>query len=908
MRTFLLAALGVALAFPLPCNAQGRLLQGDYGYDVLHLESHGPVLTWEEGGVRVFVARQGAVIRQGPARLSAPNMVVWFDKATSARPEVRAATVRVYAEGVPAGPGQPRMPVHLVEEQATRQAGAVFMRFTSTLAFSWNCPLKRSDKPVPSLLLDRAQTTTRDLQEDMLWEQMPPAGPRERVEAVQRMFSAEEVQVFWQEDPISVVYIGDVRGGYENLELHSDAAVLWYDRQRNAYEIYARGNVRITRRPEAPVPQPLAPGKKPAIGDVLEFMSADEVYINPYLDRGLATNPEIRMKDPQAPLGAAYVFRGDKAYMVDSRTLIVTEASFTTCEFARPHFQLKADRVQLMREQESTILSAWDVRFQVGRLARTLFRVPFIGTDLTRRAYLLADYAFGTSTKLGTFLQTTWTPADLTGAPEWVKNWTVNLDYYGARGPAIGTELEYDSGGGYPRHSGRLRAYFVSDAGTVDDTGQMVPQGNRGRFHLEHRTQLNRDWRVDAEYYWLSDSAFLNEFVEADFKNDKTPETYLLARYLRNSTYLALLYKVQTNSFITTLAEKPSLDLEIIALPLGRLLYDGSVVAGLYDLQINDELTPLPADPPAVSRLHTEHKLSLPFSVGIFRFSPFVRALATYASQGAVPGGTASRSGFGAGIAASTSFSRTYALTSERFDLNRLRHVVIPYAGVETLSVSGSSANFIQMDDRDTIDSGSQVMLGVRQRLETKRLKGEVWQPVDWMVLDVALVSRASDSVNTALDQDFMRADFAMQLTEHVQVYSHDNRLALQDQPSTLNVGAFLDYLPRWALRADYDYITDHSSTLSLDLVYKLSDRYQLLVLEQYELNSQGTGDKTSLQTAFVLRRLLHEWLLDLGLRVDKANGDFALILGFGPAGWGVFKDPRRAGRGALQDAQWAGP
>ncbi|MHC4788150.1 MAG: LPS assembly protein LptD, partial [Planctomycetota bacterium] len=320
--------------------------------------------------------------------------------------------------------------------------------------------------------------------------------------------------------------------------------------------------------------------------------------------------------------------------------------------------------------------------------------------------------------------------------------WTVNLDFYASRGPAVGTTLSYETGTApYPLHSGRLRAYYVSDTGDTDATGLQVPQHNRGRFHERHRSQLSRGWRVDAEFYWLSDAGFLNEYLEADFEEEKTPESYLLARYLRNSTYLALLYKGQVNDFLTQVEETPTVDLEILSLPLGRLLYEGSVVAGIYDLEFSDQLTPPPADPPSLSRLHTEHTLSLPFTAGIFRINPFVRALATWAGESAAVAGSfgdsESRTGLGGGFSISTTFARTFGLSSELFDLNRLRHVLIPHLEVEALSVSGAdSADFIQMDAVDAIDSGTEITLGLRQRLQTKRRRdGGQWRSVNWAEL-----------------------------------------------------------------------------------------------------------------------------------------------------------------------------
>ncbi|MHC4481291.1 MAG: hypothetical protein ACYS1C_10040, partial [Planctomycetota bacterium] len=100
LRSGVLAALTLLVCCPVPCAARSRFVEGDYDYDILYLESHGRVVTWEEAGSRVFIALRGAVIRQGPVRLAAPRMVVWFDKAESARPDVRAARVRVYAQGL----------------------------------------------------------------------------------------------------------------------------------------------------------------------------------------------------------------------------------------------------------------------------------------------------------------------------------------------------------------------------------------------------------------------------------------------------------------------------------------------------------------------------------------------------------------------------------------------------------------------------------------------------------------------------------------------------------------------------------------------------------------------------------------------------------------------------------------
>ncbi len=853
---------------------------------VLRFTSPGPVTTWERDGVRVFVAQRGGQLRQGRTRLAAPRMVLWLDMARGLRPDVRAAVVRVYAEGG----------VRVAEGDRVQSGAAAYLEFTSKLSLVWDCPLRRLEAPEPNALLATARRVTEGVDPPMFWEKQPPGPEPAEFDRVISTLRADQVELFLEEG--TAVYLGDVHGTYGNLTIRADRAVMWYDRQSGNYEVYARGDVRIGSAPGAEG-QGLPPGRLAQLAGLFHHAAAEELYVNPGQARGMATQVELRVAGPEALGEVVYVLRGERAYIVNSRTLEVRSVSVSTCQFARPHYRFQAERAQIIRREPSTFLHAWDTRLMVGEERRTLLWLPFIGTDLTERAYLLSDYAIGSSDKFGFFVQTTWQPMDVLGQPAWVEDWTVNLDYYSDRGPALGTELDYELG---PGNAGRLRAYYVDDSADEDDTELPVPKEGRGRFHLRHRWQATRDWRLDAEFYWLSDEGFLNEYFEGQFEQEKTPESYLLARYLRNSTYLALLAKKRVNHFLTQVEELPGGTLELMGLPLGRLVYEGTFQAGHYDQELSDLLAPPPPEPSSFGRTHTDHRLSLPFSLGIFRLTPSVRALATLAGKGAYDGteftDSEDRTGVGAGISVSTALSRVFAAYNELFDLNRLRHVVIPYVDVQTLATGGSdSADFIQLDEVDTLDSGTVTTVGLRQRVQTKRRRGDAWQSVDWVELDVAYVNRSSDSVVASLDEDYVRADLEVQLTDRVSLHSRDNRFGLDNLPDVLNAGATVDWLPRVRLDLDYDRIEDVNATVTAELTYQLSKRYLLLLFEQYEFDEAGTGDEENLETELVVRRLLDQWVLDVGVHHEEANDEFAVIFGFGPRGWGAYRDIHRAAR-----------
>jgi len=813
-----------------PATAQWR-------YRSVVFQSRAGVYTWEKDGVRVFVAEGDAEIRQGPVRLFAPRMVVWFDINESSKPHVRAACLRVYAEGVGTPGMEPSLPVRVVEGDRAKSYGAVFMRFRSKQGFVWDCPRNREGAAEDVPFFQKALDVTGEAREGFTLDLIPEGPPARPVEKVPQILKSNETHIFTDPErkKVTVVYLGDVRGRYENVDLRADAAVLWVDEETEAFEIYARGDVRLSRGAEAPQPSPGGEAGLPEILEAFQNLRADEVYIHPRRERGLASKAEVRLKGKTEAPWDVYVFTGKKIYLLDSDNLYVKEGSATSCPFGDPHYRLQADRMAVSRVGESTFLTAWDASLRLGETERRL--LPFIGLDLTRESYLLRSVEVGSSNKFGPFARTVWRLGDLMVTPQWLDRWEVNLDYYSDRGPAVGTEIGYDlrTAAGH-QHAGDITAYYVKDTKDADATGLPVPDEDRGRFRVQHRTEWNEHWRTDLEYYYLSDAGFLDEYFEEEFEEEKLPESYIFLRYRKDSTWAGVLFKGQVNDFLPQLEEKPSAEIRWIGLPLSGWVYEGGLVAGLYDVEPSSLLAA--ADPPQLYRIHTEHKLSRPFSMGAIRFDPYVQVLGTTASKGAPVGGSYSgsqqRFGIGGGIYASTDFSRSYDVSSKLLKLNRLRHIITPYVAVETLHVTGEgSADFVQMDEIDAIDNLSQFSAGIRQRLQTKRGGPGAWKTVNFVMLDVDFVSRSSDSVTYMGDDRFVEVDLIVRLTDRITLHSLDNRLSLSGGTDVVNLGASMDFSPAARLILDYDQISDVSSAVSAELLCRLSDRWTLGVLER---------------------------------------------------------------------------
>jgi len=134
-------------------------------------------------------------------------------------------------------------------------------------------------------------------------------------------------------------------------------------------------------------------------------------------------------------------------------------------------------------------------------------------------------------------------------------------------------------------------------------------------------------------------------------------------------------------------------------------------------------------------------------------------------------------------------------------------------------------------------------------------------------------------------DEGYLDADFTWRVRPGLTIFSRDNRWSLRNGTDVFNIGAEVELPKDSRFSLSYHYISDLSSSIIASFTGMLSDRYGLRVLEKFELNSRGAGERQNLQTEVTIRRFFHEWIFDVGVRYSKANNDFAVLIGFSPVG-----------------------
>ncbi len=896
---------------------QGILEQNQY-HPVI-IDSAGRVGIAEVDDTRILVFKNELDLRQGELRLVAERAIVFITTPSS-----KKVNFTVYAEGSGRAGEKAESPVYLkTPDHEVTTASVMNLSLQTLQGISWECGKYAIDDVEKVRFYERAlkirkhRGSTGSYSIDRLPE--VELEPREPVEPSVDMLRADTVRIFTREEEgkIIAVYMGNVYGTYLNVDISADLAILWLDSETREYEIYARGNIIL---------QSTGEGRNVLEREGLETLKADRIYVNPSEEKGLLLNTELRVRD--AERAEIYVIRGEEAYILDRRNLLLHEAGTTNCPHGIPHYEFLAEKLQFTQQPSRFFVSGWNFKMVFGKRQIPALWVPYMGVNLDRQTYLLRSVSAGRSSSFGTTVETRWDPTDLGDFPEWLDEWTASVDYFSKRGTGLGSDIQYSFGeqGGI-KQEGEVTGYYIEDTADEDSLGRAVPRSDRGRFQLFHRADWSNDLRTDFEYNHLSDHTFLREYFRSDFTSHKAPETQVHSRFRRDHVWGGGQFKVQSNDFLTQREALPGFELHTFGIPLGPLVYDASYDAGLYRYTYSERLDGF-EDTPEVLRLHSEQRLSLPFRWGFLKIDPFARALGTYARRSVdevvnddiVYGNSVSRTGASWGARVGTDLSRVYNVSSSRLNLNRMRHIVSPYIEAERLEVDEDSANFIQMrgedpwprygrgprerdDWIDAIDDADVLRTGLRQRFQTKRNGVSV----DWLSLDLEAVFRDEDSVAIAADgqndgsadftgdDNYLLGNLTWKLTDKLELSSENNRMSLDDGFDVFNAGISYKPINELDTSLRYNKIKDRTSNISAQVDIDLSERYSLSFRERYEFDRSGTGRSQNMRTDVMISRWFHKWLLQVEVFYDgRGDRDTGVFVRFSPS----FFQPMGRGEG----------
>ncbi len=360
-------------------------------------------------------------------------------------------------------------------------------------------------------------------------------------------------------------------------------------------------------------------------------------------------------------------------------------AAVTTSRLGVPRYWLQSDQLSLRQRsrvatdlntgrpvrQTDSFISSRDNFVYMGGLP--IFYWPRLSTNLQRPPLYLVGASAKNDDIFGAQVMLEWDVFQLLGfdnAPEGVES-TISTDYLSERGPAFGSHTAYELPGlfGIPgRVKGLYDSYLIYDTGTDtlgrDRQDMPIEETWRGRSRLQHRQRFGTGWELVAEFGYLSDRNFLEQYFENEWDQNKDHTTGLRLQRFGGSQMLDLAFQARINDFFKETQQLPVLEHYAFGLsPLGNLVtWSMNNKVGYVDLNVADvalnpaeaaTLATLPGEVEAEGLIaSTRQELSLPLDIGPLNISPFVGGDATYFGED-VNGDSLSRLTGQAGVRAS---------------------------------------------------------------------------------------------------------------------------------------------------------------------------------------------------------------------------------------------------------------
>ncbi|MHC4182591.1 MAG: LPS assembly protein LptD [Planctomycetota bacterium] len=766
MRFFATVIFFISLILCSKYSAQGALITTDVSQQPISINANN-IQTWDKNGVRVFLAEGDVKIEQGGVQILANSIATWFTEVSVAQHV--EGHMEIYCEGN----------VSLLQEGIIENYEQIYLRLVTNAGIVVNpakVPIKSFEEEQKTELYLHGKKIRAEGREEFASKEAPEFGPPVSISAEGKPIDifADDIDTWMEKDVRVVVATGNVKIKKDEETLNADNVILYFDQEKSEKdkspklihkEMYAEGNVTLIRKDDVII--------------------ADKVFENMKEEKGIFVNstintvlkpPIVKVETPIYIDGAEIKHRAKGQYDIEN-------GRYSLCSYGHPHFYFKSSRIRVVKTAKHSIASAKKNIFYAGNIP--LFYIPHLSFDLKRRAKLLEDWETGSTSRFGRFVKTDWDVYSIAFG-EKMDDWsdlTLSADYLAQRGPALGLDFEY----GISNSSGYMNTYYIRDEKTTDINSIPVPQEDRGQFLWRHRQLFTdqeksekdkpstNDWRADMEVSYVSDRSFFREYFEQEFKTEKDRETILYLRKVSDNRSITLLAERQLRTYDTLVDSErlnrkneslPELKYRIIGEPLwkDRLNFTSETEVA-YQTRVFDRISPeteeqflgrgasltaervfdrvpVRLEPEETIRFDTDHMLNAPFSIMNVRFNPFIGARFTgYSESVSVDPVTQGNEGSGTprgriagslGLNTSATLSRTYSIYNKLLNINRLRHIMTPEVRFNFIPiVTQNPEDLNQFDGIDALDTYQSIVLGLRNRFQTKRGETGEETPVD---------------------------------------------------------------------------------------------------------------------------------------------------------------------------------
>lgn len=620
-----------------------------------------------------------------------------------------------------------------------------------------------------------------------------------------------------------------------------------------------------------------------------------------------------------------FVFSGSSFQnLAGSNGYLVKDGLFTTSDAGNPDWSMRAKRVRIY-PNDRVILS--DVKLYIGSTPIMWF--PYVYQSLNQKnAFMLTP---GYSSVWGAYLLNTYTfpISDTMGG-------TLHLDLRSERGAAFGFDTEWETGE-RKQNWGRFQSYILDDISPDLNRTSLDREpidSARYRVSFQAKQYFTDDIYATVDLNLLSDERLLQDFYEAEFRENPQPDNAVALTKLGEDYSLTLIARKQFNEFFDGTERLPEAALDITRQPLfgSRVFYEGETSVGHYNRNFADSSANQDYD---ATRLDTFHQFFYPRTYGGWlsvvprigvrgtwysdsgSVQPFEETTTNTLADGTteevtrvtnrlVKEGSVFRPVVNAGLEMSFKASRAYEQVQSRiWGLDGLRHIVQPYANFSFVYAGEDGQDLLQFDRiqrstqlppidfpafnmMDSIDDWNILRLGLRNRLQTRRDN----TTFNWFELNTFFDIRFDLPNFGGLEPDagtFSNFTNRLRWTPLSWVtFTLDAQLPLLDEGFTeVNTRANFLVNDRIQLNIGHRYLEGNvlfadSSLVDFGGYFRFNDNWGFSFRDTYEVN-----DSTLESQRYELHRDLSSWVASLGVlarqnrRDGKEVNDYGLVLTF---------------------------
>jgi LPS-assembly protein len=421
-----------------------------------------------------------------------------------------------------------------------------------------------------------------------------------------------------------------------------------------------------------------------------------------------------------------------------------TNGYITSDDYSEPVVRVRTKRLVIHPGER---FEAHGATIQAGDVP--VFYLPYLSRDLKQTSPGLM-FTPGYRSSYGAFILAgyAWKWSDIMDS-------RIHVDYRSLRGPGLGPDLDW--------HLGRwgdaqLSYYYQHDSRpeTNTATGFLYPE-NRQRLEFKWLASPYTNTTFRSRMSYQSDSGFLREFFESDYRNNPMPGSFLEANHTWDNYSLTATVAPRLDPFFQTVERLPEIKLSAFRQQIGAspFYYESESRVGYLRNLFAETNGPSQLDYEA-ARADTFHQIVLPVTLfGWLNLVPRAGGRLTYYSAAEGPGATTEevyRGVFNTGAELSFKASRTWNdIHGGLLDLDGLRHIVVPsvnYVYIPHPSAAPSELpqfdtvlpslrllpiDFPDFNAIDSINNQNTVRLGLRNRLQTRR-ETHPEDVVDWDV------------------------------------------------------------------------------------------------------------------------------------------------------------------------------